>query len=365
MQTPYAMKNMPEGGWVASDATKYSLKDQRPNWVSLVSVAIAVDDIVVFDQEYVDIVERKIDEYGINTQHPIIKNQDINRWGTDWERKNIREDIVVDLLSISAIKNIQIVETSLHSRWVKVFQSDENKSDRIPSEEFIENYLQPYYNLISIWEYLRKSDRRPSTYRNVLTDDFSGKSSPAWIQIGEMSEDLRVIPKGDQIYPLLSLADLVMELVKQEVDEWNEDHIYRYLKRVTPDDSAYIDSDAVNDDEILEIIAPHTTHNINTALHYPSPVLYIESGDVNSNTLTSLDFFDHAAKFARENGGCVKFFHENQDRDYLTEDDYLIHLSNTKGKYRYLEELNDKRTPKILTCEEAKDLFSDAFGAYG
>jgi len=302
---------MSTDGWVASDATKYSLEDQRPDWVSLVSVAVAVEDLSEFNNSYESIVDGKVDEFGIEVQHPIIKNEDLNRWGSDWQRKEMRRDIVEELLTIRALDTIQVVETSLHSQWVTVFRNEEDKKDRIRSEEFIEKHLQPYYNLISIWEYLRKHEDRPKTYRNVMTDDFSGKSSPAWIQIGKMSNELQVIPKGDQTYPLLSLADLLMELIKQEVDEWNEQQIYEYLKKKTPNDSAYVDSDGVNETEQLRMISPHSTHNINTHLHYPHPIVFIDTGSIDSRTVTSLDFFDHATKFARSNGGCIKFFDKN------------------------------------------------------
>jgi hypothetical protein len=40
---------MDENGWVASDATKYKFHDQRPNWISLAAVAVAVDDIERFN----------------------------------------------------------------------------------------------------------------------------------------------------------------------------------------------------------------------------------------------------------------------------------------------------------------------------
>jgi len=355
---------MLNGGWVASDATRYSLEDQRPDWVSLVSVAVGVKSISDFNDDYFDIVEDKLDAYDIPVQHPIIKNQDVNRWGKDWQRKEMRRDIVTELLTINSIDTMQIIETSLHSRWVTVFQGDEQKKNRVRSEEFINEYLQPYYNIISLWEYLRKNDKRPRTHRNVMTDDFSGKLSPAWIQIGKMTDEFRVVPKGDQTYPLLSLADLIMELVKQEVDDWNEDEIYNYLKPLTPADSAWVDSDGINNKEELAMIAPHTSHNINTNLHYPHPVLFIDTGNIGSSTATSLDFFDHAAKFARESGGCLKFFNERQDRDYITGEDYLICLNDNTDQYSHLNSLNDQKAPTVLNIEQSKDLFSAEFNAY-
>lgn len=51
-------------GWVASDATKYSLNSKRPDWVSLVSVAVVVDDIAQFNIEYKSIIRNRYREFG-------------------------------------------------------------------------------------------------------------------------------------------------------------------------------------------------------------------------------------------------------------------------------------------------------------
>jgi hypothetical protein len=352
------------GGWVASDATIYSLKDERPDWLSLVSVAIAVDDLVEFDEKYTEIIEEKSEEHNINCRHPIIKNSDINQWTSDWNRKEVREDIVTSLLQISNISNIQIVETSLHSEWVTIFKDKENKKKQRRSEKFISEDLQPYYNLISIWEYLRKAGDRPDTHKNVLTDDFSGKVSPAWIQTGKMSDDLRIIPKGDQTYPLLSLSDLTLELVKQEVDNWHEKDIYEYLRGVTPDDSAYIDSDAIDEKRDLKLIAPNRVHNINTVKHYPSPTYYVDTDGVGKNTLRSTEFYNHILRLAWTKDGCVKLFQENQDREYMSSEDTLICMKNSTSKYSYLTELNDNQAPTLLNVNEAKELLETELRAY-
>jgi hypothetical protein len=352
------------GGWVASDATIYSLEDERPDWLSLVSVAIAVDDMVEFEDKYTSIIETKLQDHGIQFRHPIIKNSDINQWTTDWERKEVRKDIGTSLLQIDNIDNLQIVETSLHSEWVTIYREQENHKNKRRSEKFIEHDLQSYYNLISIWEYLRKSEDRPTTHRNVLTDDFSGKTSPAWTQIGKMSNEIHIIPKGDETYPLLSLADLTLELVKQEVDDWHEQDIYEYLREITPDDSAWIDSDGIDEERELRNIAPHRKYNINTAQHYPSPTYYIDTTGVGKDTLRSTEFYNHILRLAWKTDGCVKLFEEKQDREYMTSEDFLIAMDGNTGRYSYLEELNDTAVPTILDIDETKDKLHNELGAF-
>lgn len=350
---------------MASDATKYSLKDRRPDWVSLVSVAVAVKDIKKFNSAYGKTVRQYMQDYDIRRRYPILKSDDIARWADDWVIEDVLRDMVEDLLRIETLDTIQITETSLHSRWVDVFSDDGNSQKTVRSEDFINKYLEPYYNIISVWEYLRKAGTRPRTHRKVLTDDFSGHISPAWLSVGSKAEELRIVPKGDETYALLSMADLLMEYIKQEVDTWGEKEIYEHLKERTHEKGGWIDSDAIDTDEELRMIAPHKHTHINTARYYPSPTIYIDSGSLKSKVVRSLDFYDYALAYARKFDGSVKFLNESQDRDYITSQDYVICLDGNCSDYHYLEDLNSVRVPEVIDMDGALSLFEDKLGAYG
>ncbi|MWV38762.1 hypothetical protein [Natrialba sp. INN-245] len=363
---------MDSSGWVASDSTKYKFHDQRPNWISLASVAIAVDDICEFNSSYEAIIEDKKSEYGIRTQHPIIKDEDITRWVPDWERAEARRDIVTELLSIEYIRDIQFVETSLDPMWVTVFEDNEDDKRRMNSQEFMNSILEKYYNIIAIWEYLRREHVRPEdwpshdwpVHKNILTDDFGGNVSPAWLEIGSMADDIKVVPQGDRTYPLLSLADLTMDMVKQHVPEWHEKQIYEFLKRITPENSAYVDSVALDSNPPLSKVIPHTKDSVRTLIHYPTPTTYIYSGSVGNKKAKSLDIYEHACRFAMENNGCVKFFNESHDRDFMSDEDLLISLNEHAGNLREYEDLNDDKSVTVLNREEAKELFHDEIGGF-
>ena len=135
---------MPNDGWVASDATKYKFHDERPNWISLAAVAVAVDDLEEFNDRYFEIIEEKTEKYGIETQHPIIKDSDITRWATDWDRAEARREIVTELLSIETIREVQFVETSLSPMWITMFQENDDEKMRIESQKFMNNFLEKW-----------------------------------------------------------------------------------------------------------------------------------------------------------------------------------------------------------------------------
>lgn len=364
---------MDENGWVASDATKYKFHDQRPNWISLAAVAVAVDDIAEFNREYFEIVESKMQKYDIRKQYPIIKDGDITRWVNDWNRSTARQEIVEELFTIDTIREVQFVETSLSPMWITLFETNEDDKKRIESQKFMNNFLEKYYNIIAIWEYLRKKETRPQhlphsdwpIHKNVLTDDFGGQISDAWLDVGELSDSIRVIPQGDRTYPLLSLADLTMDMVKQQVDEWDAQNIYEFLKDITPDGSAYVDSKTIDRGSGLERMIPHTTDSIRSILHYPSPKVYIETGrSITTKKFKKLDTFDHFVKFAQENGGCVKFFNENHDRDYISSEDYLVTLDEDAEGLRDYSNLNDNKSVTVMNRREAKEFLTEQLSAF-
>lgn len=358
---------MDSGGWVASDSTKYEFHDQRPDWISLASVAISVDDINEFNSQYRQIIDAEKKRFGIRTHHPIIKDEDITRWVSDWERAEARREIVEKLLSIDCIRDIQFVETSLDPMWITVFEENDDDKQRMTSQQFMNSILEKYYNVIAIWEYLRREHVRPDdwprndwpVHKNVMTDDFGGNVSTAWLEIGTMADTIKVVPQGDKTYPLLSLADLTMDTVKQQVPRWHEKDIYDFLKKITPRNSAFVDSAAIDTIPELNKIVPHITDNVRTLIHYPKPTVYIHAGSVGNKKAKSLDIYDRACEFAMNEGGCVKFLNESHDRDFFSGEDIMTSLDKGAGHLRDYSELNKYRSIAVYNRQEALEFLSE------
>ncbi|WP_154019080.1 hypothetical protein, partial [Halococcus agarilyticus] len=98
-----------------------------------------------------------------------------------------------------------------------MYSEEEGEYRREKANEFVENILFQYYDIVPIWKYLERYEGGDSTHYNVMTDDFSGQICGAYQEIGNWCETFDVIPYGDRTYPILSLADLTTGLLKQEV----------------------------------------------------------------------------------------------------------------------------------------------------
>lgn len=345
-------------GWVASDATSHVLTDEPFTPTSLVSVAIAVDDRDEFDSQYRSIVRSKCREYGIPFERPVIKNTVINKYVAEWEREEARRDIVETLLlDIDVLSNVHFTETTLGERGDEVVPAypTEPNERRLMSPEELRNHISPYYNLVSIWDYFERIDEE-FQHRNVMIDDFDGKESHLWRDVGRKSNEFRVVPKGDRIYPLLSLADLTMEYIKQEVDYWSDDEIFDHLVEVAPGDEAYVKSHSLDSTEALQKMAPLSHRPADTAVHYPHPVVFVDTGQWEQADIETLDIYDVLCEYASREGGCLKFIDEHTDRDYMQESDIIVCVDEANtDRYERYSVLNDHRAVETVSAREVMD----------
>ncbi|UVE50620.1 hypothetical protein KU306_01595 [Haloferax larsenii] len=337
---------MEDNGWVASDSLVVRFDSKRPGGASLLSVAVAVDDIDDFDNSYFELMDDMKDKYRIRTPSTVVKNKDINRWVADWKVEDARVDIATSLLDIPSVETIQITETYFEPMWVDIYKDDDHSHERINAQDLLTGKLASYYNLVSIWKYVNKSGRRPTdTRKNILTDDFTGKYNRMWSELGEASNHLNIVPNGDQTYPLLSAADILMGYLEQEVYPLFEKNIYEHLREYyneQSDSDAWIDSDSVNagSDYEFERMIPLRDEGIRRAQHYPKPTIYIDRGNVGRKELESLDVMKYACQYAQENRGCVKAFDQTEDKYFISEGDIIVLLEGADPELKRYSELN-------------------------
>lgn len=344
-------------GWVASDATSHVLEDQPFNPTSLVSVAVAVENRDEFDSSYRRIVSSVCEENDIPFERPVIKNREINTHLGEWERRDVRKELVEELLEIDTLKNIHFTETTLGQpgdQVVPIFQTDDD-AHRLASPQEVREKVEPYYNLVSIWNYFNEIENR-FQQQNVLIDDFSGEDSLVWRAVGSESNKLSVVPKGDRIYPLLSLADFTMEYVKQQVNNWSDDDILDLLVDVTPGDSAFVKTNSLDKHSDLKRMVPLSEKPADTESYYPHPIVFLQSGGWHKREVESLDLYDLACEFACQEGGCVKFLDERNDRDYFAEGDMIVCMDESEDLGRY-NSLNHEREVEVISPKDAMDMF--------
>lgn len=296
------------------------------------------------------------DEYGYSPKRPVLKSHEIREIASEWEYDDILTDFVEELLNIDTILNIHVTITTITNQMVEAYEEGGGPREQI-SREDLHGELTNYYHLIAIWDYLDEYRDAPWGTANVLLDDFEGKDNKPWRRTGKISDDLHVIPQGDATYPLLSLADLTMDYVKENVDEWSEEAIENTLIEATPNDSAYVNTKGIHTpDEISEIV-PIARRNIDRSKHYPHPIVFIDRSGVNREELTNYELYHTILEYVYNNSGCMKFFSQSEDCDVVEPEDFIVCLDGSNKTKHEKYEVYNNTDNIVLTPEEAFEQF--------
>lgn len=340
--------------WVASDATFHTFEKNNFENKSEIAIAIAVDDRSEFNTKYRNVIEEKSESYNFSPRRPVLKTHEIRDRASEWEYDGILTDFVEELLSINNILNIHTTLTTISNQMIKSYTETSGTYEQL-SRDSLHGELTNYYHLIAVWDYLEEYRDEPWGTANILLDDFEGKDNKPWRRTGRISESLNIIPLGDSTYPMLSLADLTMDYLKENVGEWKEEEIKSTLIEATPDDSAYVNAKGIHTPDELEEIVPRTRRNIDRSQHYPHPIVFIDRGGMKREELRNFDVFHHIAEFVYENSGCLKFYSSSEDADIVESGDYIVCLGNSNtSDYSKFEDYN-RSDNMVLTAQDVFD----------
>ena len=335
--------------WVGSDATSHTFERDGFKNKSEIALAVAVDDREEFNTKYRNVIEEKSQSYGFSPRRPVLKTHTIRENASEWDREGILSDFVESLLDVDNILNIHVTITTITNQMIESYSEGGGPREHLAGDD-LHNEISNYYHLISIWDYLEEYRDAPWGTDKVLLDDFEGKDNYPWRQIGKISADLNVIPRGDYTYPILSLADLTMDYIKGSVSEWDEDEIEATLIDATPEDSAFVNTKGIHTPEELEEITPTNRRNIKRSKHYPHPIVFISRGGISKSDLMNYDIYHEISEFVYNKEGCMKFFNPSEDKSVLTSEDYLVCLGESHpDDYEYYNKYNNAGNDIILT----------------
>lgn len=342
--------------WVGSDATFHTYSEGGFEHNSEIAIAIAVDDRDQFNTRYRSIIETKAGEYNSPLKRPVLKSHEVREMASEWEYDDVITNVVEDLLDIDNILNIHVTVTNITNQMVTAYEQGRGPPEQI-SRDRLHGELRNYYHLIAIWDYLDEYRDAPWGTDNVLLDDFEGKDNNPWRRTGKISDSLHVIPQGDVTYPLLSLADLTMDYVKEKTEEWTASAIRDTLISATPDDTAYVNTKGFHTPEDVSDLVPIARRNINRSRHYPHPIVFIDRGGIDRDELTNYELYHTIAEYVYEESGCMKYFSETEDGNIVEPEDYIVCLDESDThKYKKFERYNNS-DEIVLTPSDAFDEF--------
>ena len=170
--------------------------------------------------------------------------------------------------------------------------------------DFIKS-LESGFPYLTAWSYFFK--QRETT--NMLLDDFSFKSTPAWEDLIQYHREgkakLDIIPKGDECNYLICLADLFAY--------YTDIQLYNLRKLLLPSEIQEIYRDLGVDVEInflgkkdLSKIKWTSSGNIDTSSYIHHPIVFILS-DKKASIFSSTEAYDYLIAYATYNNAGLQF----------------------------------------------------------
>lgn len=155
--------------FVAADAATADRGSQFFN----VGVLLEISGGTEFDDHYFSMMDRTCREYDIESQHKVLKSNDIQKQTPSYHIPIVREEIVKGILSNPAIQHIYVTigycKESINPPWY-----DGTKS----GSTFAKGWMAQIFEILTLSKY---SDHRYDRKRpqDAWIDDISGKICPA------------------------------------------------------------------------------------------------------------------------------------------------------------------------------------------
>ena len=178
---------------------------------------------------------------------------------------------------------------------------------------FLKNVLKSYFAYVPAWVVVSKLNHsRPKVY----IDNFNpSPRTMAWNELSKRASELKVIPNGDKVDPLVSTADLLLRYIKESIllSKWRLD--VPTLLRNLPSLGFSLELLKVHHvgSSVLSKIVPISAENDVLPQHwYPRPLIYIIKEGLfqkaeEQRLIEKSPAFEYVLRHASEIGGSIKF----------------------------------------------------------
>jgi len=298
----------------------------------LIGVAIEVDNGSDFDRYYKQAIREFADEHGFNLAFPVADSESLLRRVPGYEMRDATESLAKKLLLNPAIRRIHISIGWFDRSDISVGKTNETTS----GIRFLNNNLQQYFPVVTLWDYQRKHDGYHGQVPDeAWLDSIQGKTTKAWFEVGH-DFNINVVPHGDLTYPSLATADYLAAHLRRtlprqkDLDGLSTSAAGWAIAKIEEadkpqDETAYVEASDVNESD-EEYIVPDYNHRIKGEQHYPHPVMFVHDEtftNLDNDVLPKTDFHSYARQWAQENSGSVVNFRADrlpnivQDRDRI------------------------------------------------
>ena len=323
---------------IGIDSRKFERTNLRRNgklgtFSSIIGIAIKVNDYYTYDQDYKEAIGRAFDDIKEEIDYSYYCYNDIKDHPKRYELlnsfvKNISDKIEKVHVFYSLFSQKEIPEIKVYGRMAKrkgLKLSNPTRS----LDEFISEHLTNTFPAICAWrisEYFT-----PDTVEFHL-DSYSGHIFEAQEELDKSEYCISIIPNGDCSNPVISTADLLLEVLDRRLEIKRLRLLFENIRPVFKEFGEKVLVYPITNKHLPKI-TPIDNKPIDVTQNIKHPVYWLFKGDalIDSGTLKRSKTYRNLVDYMASRNGTVKLFDKSRDIKQYVDGDYGVFI-NPQGK---------------------------------
>ncbi len=299
---------------IGSDEGDINFSGRHGTFIARIGVAVSIrdSDFNEFLQSYREFFEKFKDSIGIQTPRWVFSSSDLRGYliragGDPTEYMLFMRDFIDEVI----VPNNLITNFVFASFGVKQVYMPDGTQKSVMA--FLKKVLKSYFAYVPAWVVVSKLNR---TKPQIYVDNFNpSPPTAAWGELLKRAEELKAIPNGDKVDPIVSTVDLVLRYIKESIllSKWRLD-IISLLRNLPslgfPPDLLKVYH--VGGGSLSKIVPLSVEKSVLPQHWYPRPMLYIiKEGllqkDEEQRLIEKSPAFEYVLRHASEFSGSIKF----------------------------------------------------------
>lgn len=300
---------------------------------SVLGVAVKVKDYELFRSKYFEAMKQSFLMAGRDIDYSYYCTNDFRDIDDkeailDYFLNRIKDDIEKVHVFYTLFSKKRISEIKVYGRYSKSKKLKLNEPTRTV-EELLSSHLDQCFPAICAWRIMDYF--QPNTVIYHL-DSYSGHIFEAQEELDRSPHTVIVFPSGDCVNPVISVADLLVDIIDRRLEDRGLPLIFENIRTVLPEfGSNTLVYPIMN--RHLPKITPVDNKPINTMEKITHPVFWVFKGDslIDSGTMKRSKSYRNLLDYAAGHYGIVKMFNKGKDIDYFEPGDYGVYI-NSMGR---------------------------------
>lgn len=280
-----------------------------------------------FQKRYTEIIESLKQKYNLTTNRKVYCSYELKKELQDEEKAR---EFIADFESRIQDEIEKVIVTfSFFPEKDEITSFTDQEPSKLDVKDFHKRHLGDYYEHICAWEIFDTQ----GDVEKIVADGFQGYRTRAWDELRPNLDSFRMIHMGDQVSPLISTADLLLDKLQKDFEEKNEwigkDQIKTYYQEQDFDIFAeYLGN------SLLALLTPTKNRHIPTHKLVKEPVYMIIRPDTSKigrkELIDSPQGIELQNQVFEENGS-LKFYNSREDKDKLNFESTIVYVGE-EGK---------------------------------